>query len=152
MAKTDEVPPEWKTTLTALLAERLPKGIPVPDNEARWARTYETDFSGPLALSLGVPEKDLMILPHRARSTLEEANAVVPDMERAGIHSMILVTSNYHTHRAKRYFLRVCKDRIKVIAYPANNDWFSPDNWWQSREGMKFFFFEATKSWTSYLE
>jgi len=103
-------------------------------------RHFETDYSGPLALSLGVPEKDLMIVTHRARSTLEEANAVVPGNGACRIRSMILVTSNFHTHRAKRYFERVCKNRMTVIAYPANNDFFSPDDWWKSREGLKYFF------------
>jgi uncharacterized SAM-binding protein YcdF (DUF218 family) len=113
---------------------------------------YESDFSGPLALSLGVPQKDLLIFTHRSRSTLEEAQVVVPEMERAGIHSIILVSSNYHTRRARRYFRRVCKDRMAVIVHGAEASWFHPDSWWQTREGLKFFFFEFTKSWTSYLE
>jgi uncharacterized SAM-binding protein YcdF (DUF218 family) len=113
---------------------------------------YETDYSGPLALSLGVPQNDLMIIPSRARSTLEEANAVVPQMERAGIHSMILVTSNFHSSRARRYFRRVCGDRIHVIVCPVENEFFHPDSWWQTREGMKYFLWETAKFWTSYLE
>jgi uncharacterized SAM-binding protein YcdF (DUF218 family) len=113
---------------------------------------YETDFMGPLALSLGVPQKDLLIIAHRGRSTFEEANAVLPDLQRAGIHSIILVTSNYHTRRARRYFRRVFQDRISVVVHGADAAWFQPDSWWQSREGLKFFFFEFTKSWTSYLE
>ena len=113
---------------------------------------YETDYSGPLALSLGVPQKDLLIIPSRARSTLEEANATVPQMERDGIHSMILVTSNFHSSRARRYFRRVCGDRIRVLVCPAANDYFHPDSWWQTREGMKYFVWETAKFWTSYLE
>jgi uncharacterized SAM-binding protein YcdF (DUF218 family) len=113
---------------------------------------YETDFSAPLALYLGVPPKDLMVIPSRARSTLEEANAVVPEMERAGIHSIILVTSNYHSSRARRYFRRVCQDRVRVLACPIDDDWFHPDSWWQTREGRKYFLLETTKFWTAYLE
>ena len=113
---------------------------------------YETDYMGPLALSMGVPEKDVILIPHRARSTFEEANAVLPELEHAGVHTMILVTSNFHTRRARRYFRRVFGDRISVTVHGADNNWFQPDSWWQTREGMKFFFFEFTKSWTSYLE
>ena len=113
---------------------------------------YETDFSAPLALSLNVPAKDLMVIPSRARSTFEEANVTVPEMERAGIHSIILVTSNYHTSRARRYFRRVCKDRMRVLVCPTENDWYQPDSWWQTREGKKYFLWETLKYWTSYLE
>jgi len=113
---------------------------------------YETDFMGPVALSMGVPQEDLIIITHRARSTLEEARIVVPEMERDGIHSMILVTSSYHTRRAKRYFLQVCKDRISVITQPVDSDWFAPDNWWTTREGRKYFLTEATKAVTAYIE
>jgi uncharacterized SAM-binding protein YcdF (DUF218 family) len=113
---------------------------------------YETDYMGPIALSMGVPRKDLIIITHRARSTLEEANVVVPEMERDGIRSMILVTSSYHTRRAKRYFKQVCKDRITVITHPVDSDWFTADNWWTTREGLKFFLNEGVKAATAYIE
>jgi uncharacterized SAM-binding protein YcdF (DUF218 family) len=113
---------------------------------------YETDFAGPVALAMGVPQKDLMILTHRARSTLEEGRIVVPEMERAGIHSIILVTSSYHTRRAKRYLKQVCGDRLRVITHPVDSDWFAPDNWWTTREGRKYFLNESTKAITAYIE
>jgi uncharacterized SAM-binding protein YcdF (DUF218 family) len=113
---------------------------------------YESDYSGPLALSLGVPPKDLIVITSRARSTQEEANVVVPEMERVGIRSIILVTSNFHSSRARRYFRRVCKDRMRVLVNPADNEFFHPDSWWQTREGMKYFLWESAKFWTSYFE
>jgi len=112
---------------------------------------YETDFAAPLALSLGVPPRDLIVIPSRARSTQEEAIAVQPDLQRAGIHSLILVTSNFHSSRARRYFRRLYGDRMKIIVAPADNEFFHPDSWWQTREGMKYFLWEFTKYVTSYF-
>lgn len=112
---------------------------------------YESDFMGPIALASGVPKKDLLILNHRAKSTFEEATAVVPEMERDGIRSIILVSSNFHTRRAKRYFQQVCGDRIRVIAYPSENEYFSPSTWWLTREGRKVFLLESLKEVTSHF-
>ena len=117
---------------------------------------YETDYSGPLALSLGVPEKDLLILTSRSRSTQEEAETTLAELQRAGVHSLILVTSNYHTRRARRFFRNVAgkimPGQMQIIVYGARDEWFHPDSWWQTREGMKTFFFETMKTWTSALE
>src|SRR5262249_23649221 len=91
---------------------------------------YETDFSEPLARVLGVPPGDLIVLPHKGRSTLEEARETVPPLSKAGIHSIIVVTSSYHTRRARRYFQRVARAyQISVSAAPAESDWFRPDAW-----------------------
>jgi uncharacterized SAM-binding protein YcdF (DUF218 family) len=113
---------------------------------------YETDFSAPVALSLGVPPKDLMVITSRARSTREEAQAVIPELERAGVHSVIVVTSNYHSSRARRIFKSVCGERVRILASPMDSDWFRPDSWWQTREGRKYFLLETTKFWTAYFE
>lgn len=108
-------------------------------------RHYETDFSAPLALSLGVPVADLMVITHRARSTQEEAEIVTQEMQRAGMHSLIVVTSNFHTQRARGIFRKVCGDKMRVTAKAAEDDWFAPDSWWQNREGRKTFLLEVTK-------
>ncbi len=113
---------------------------------------YESDFSLPLTLSLGIPRSDTMVIRHTSRSTMEEAAVTVPIMERAGIRSIIIVTSNYHTGRARQVFLRACRGRMRVLAYPATSAWFQPDSWWQSREGVKIFFYETVKRLDSALE
>lgn len=113
---------------------------------------YETNFSLPLAVSLGVARDDLVVITHQGRSTKEEAAVLLPPMEKSGIRSIILVTSNYHTARARRIFLQVCRGRLRVLAHPASNQWFQPDSWWQSREGRKVFLLESAKRLNSFLE
>jgi uncharacterized SAM-binding protein YcdF (DUF218 family) len=105
---------------------------------------YETEFSLPLAVSLGVPST--------ARSTAEEAQLLCPLLERRGIRSFYVVSSNFHTRRARRIFLNAGGGRLRVLAYPAPDDWFLVDGWWRSREGRKIFVTETAKAAYSLIE
>jgi uncharacterized SAM-binding protein YcdF (DUF218 family) len=107
--------------------------------------THECAMSGPIALSLGVRVQDLVSIPHAARSTREEAELLLPALISAGIRSVILVTSNFHTRRARAYFRAVFGDQISVIVRAAPHDWYDPDEWWKTREGLKYFVHEAAK-------
>ena len=113
---------------------------------------HETDFSLPLAVRLGVPRENLLPIPHEGRSTLEEARTLLPVMEKAGIRTAIIVTSNFHTRRARLIFRRVCRGRMRVLVHPVADEWFQPDSWWRSREGSKTFLLETTKSLAALVE
>jgi uncharacterized SAM-binding protein YcdF (DUF218 family) len=113
---------------------------------------HETDFSVPLAVAQGVPRNDIIAVPNSVHSTEEEAGVVCPVMERKGIRSFYVVTSNYHTGRAQRLFRHVCGERMRVLVAPAPDDWFTPDGWWHSREGGKSFLLEWLKTLHSAIE
>ena len=113
---------------------------------------HETEFSVPLAVSRGIPKSDLLAIPHAARSTWQEAQLLAGMLERRGIRSLYVVTSNYHTRRARRAFLRASRGRMRVLAYPAPDDWFEPRRWWQSGDGRKVFVLECLKHLNSLLE
>lgn len=113
---------------------------------------YETELSVPLAVSLGVPKGDMLVVPNTSRSTREEAQLLCPLMERKGIRSLYVVSSNYHTRRAHRIFLDASGGRLRVLAYPATDDWFTPGGWWHSREGRKIFLRESLKNAYSLFE
>ena len=113
---------------------------------------HETELSVPLALSRGIPQSDLLVIPHGARSTWQEAQLLAGMLERRGIRSLYVVTSNYHTRRARRAFLRASSGRLRVLAYPAPDDWFEPRRWWQSGDGRKVFVLECMKHVNSLLE
>ena len=113
---------------------------------------YETEFSVPLAVSLGVPKSDILAVPSTARSTAEEAQLLCPLLERRGIRCFYLVSSNFHTRRARRIFLNAGGGRLRVLACPAPDDWFLVDGWWRSREGRKIFVTETAKLAYSLIE
>jgi uncharacterized SAM-binding protein YcdF (DUF218 family) len=112
----------------------------------------ETQFSAPIATSMAVPEADLIVVPTKARSTREEAVFMLPILERQGIRSIYVVSSNFHTRRARRIFIHASHGRMRVLAYPTPSDWFDPGSWWRSRDGRKVFLLEWTKTVNSWLE
>ena len=70
-------------------------------------------------------------------------------MRRRSIHSFLLVTSDYHTARARRLFLAAERDRgggpdMRVVAAP--DQFFNSGSWWRNREGRKTAFLEWIKT------
>lgn len=113
--------------------------------------TNESDAAIHWALLQGYPAEWFIAVPHTATSTLAEANVMLTYMRQHQIHSFLLVTSNYHTARARRIFLKAEHDSgggpdMRVVAAP--DKYFTPDGWWQSREGRKTAFMEWTKTVT----
>jgi uncharacterized SAM-binding protein YcdF (DUF218 family) len=113
--------------------------------------TNESEAAIRWALQQGYPSEWFVAVPHGATSTSAEAGVMLTYMRQHGIHSFLLVTSNYHTARARRIFLKAERDSgggldMRVVAAP--DKYFTPDGWWQSREGRKTAFMEWTKTVT----
>jgi len=69
-------------------------------------------------------------------------------LRRRNIHSFLLITSDYHTHRAARTYRFAGAamgylPAMRVVA--ARSPLFRMDRWWKAREGQKTVFFEWTK-------
>ena len=106
----------------------------------------EADLAIRYAVSKGCPAGLMQPVYIRALSTTEEARAIGPELGRRGIRNLVIVTSNYHTARAGRTFRRVLGDSVHVATVAAPDPWFTVDGWWQTREGQKTWFFEASKT------
>jgi uncharacterized SAM-binding protein YcdF (DUF218 family) len=106
---------------------------------------YECDLAIPFAVRSGDPESYFTHLEHHARSTAEEAHAVVEKLHEMGAKRVILVTSNYHTRRAGKIFHRAAPD-INFILVAAPDQFFKPGSWWHNREASKTFLFEWMKT------
>jgi uncharacterized SAM-binding protein YcdF (DUF218 family) len=106
---------------------------------------YECDLAIPFAVKEGYPESYFMHLEHRARSTEEEAQAVLEKLRAMGVKRLLLVTSNYHTRRAGKIFHRAAPD-LEIFVVAARDESFSPDSWWRIREARKTFLLEWTKT------
>jgi uncharacterized SAM-binding protein YcdF (DUF218 family) len=81
---------------------------------------------------------------HHARSTIEEAIALRPELDRRGVQRVLLVTSGYHSRRALLVFQLVCS-RIHFISVPASDSQYLPDIWWKDERSRSLFFSEWTK-------
>ena len=106
---------------------------------------HECDLAIPFAVKHGYPESYFVHMEHSARSTLAEAQTVLPMIRRMGIKHIIVVTSNFHTRRAGAIFRKLAPDlTILVVAAPDEN--FTPDGWRHNREGQKTFLVEWEKT------
>jgi len=86
----------------------------------------------------GVPPRDITVL-HVATSTFEEAEALRKFMENSGYKSVIVVTSIYHTRRARMVFRKAFKGtNLKIIMRPAEGGKFRLDHWWTREDDMIF--------------
>ena len=116
-------------------------------------RTHETEIMQRHAEYLGVPPGRILAVKHDSDSTKEEAEAVVPVLQRRGVKEVILVTSNYHTARAKRIFAKAAGPAgPRFLAFPVDDGLFDPDGWWTRRRYAKTFFYEAIRTVWSAVE
>lgn len=90
----------------------------------------------------GVPAESVVRFSHTADNTREEAQALRQLVVERGWHRVLLVTSNYHTRRARYIFRRVFPPAVEVRVVAARDSGYDPDRWWESRRGEKLFFHE----------
>lgn len=85
----------------------------------------------------GVPKDKIVRLPQDADSTKEEAEALLKFAKEKKWRSVIVVTSNYHTRRARYIFRRVFPQGIEVRVASARDGDFDPQHWWEKRKSTK---------------
>jgi uncharacterized SAM-binding protein YcdF (DUF218 family) len=74
---------------------------------------------------------------------------VIGEMRRRGIGTVLVVTSDFHTRRARRLFTAESDGNPEIITIAAHDKIFRASDWWRSREGRKVFFYEWTKTLAS---
>lgn len=85
----------------------------------------------------GVPKEKIEAFAHDADNTREEAQALAQLAARKKWRGVIVVTSNYHTRRARYIFARVFPSAIRVRVASARDGDFEPEHWWQYRKSIK---------------
>jgi len=86
----------------------------------------------------GVAPRDILILGHQITHTQGEAEALATFLAASPDVRITVVTSNYHTRRARWIFAQVLGDRSRQISFvsaPAYD--FHADNWWQIDKGVQ---------------
>ncbi|MBZ5723803.1 MAG: YdcF family protein [Acidobacteriia bacterium] len=115
---------------------------------------HESDLAIPFAVRHGYPAAWFIAFPHEAMSTREEAVVVLAELRRRNVHSVLLVTSDYHTARAAHIFRAAERamgggPSLRMVA--AADRYFTPNSWWRNRQGQKTAFFEWCKTFATYL-
>ena len=101
-----------------------------------------------------VPTESLLVAGHDADSTIEEAHKLLPFVRDHGFKKIIIVTSSYHTRRARSVFSKVWAGggiEFTVAAAPSSD--YHPDDWWRHRADSRTFFYEFSKTlWYGMME
>jgi uncharacterized SAM-binding protein YcdF (DUF218 family) len=87
----------------------------------------------------GVPKDKILPFAQDADSTREEAALLAPFCVQHRFHSVIVVTSNYHTRRARYIFEKEFPTGISVSVASAHDGDFDPERWWEKRKSQKLF-------------
>jgi uncharacterized SAM-binding protein YcdF (DUF218 family) len=91
----------------------------------------------------GVAADAVVRFPNRARNTLEEAGAVSTFLTSHGWKKILIVTSNYHTRRARYIYEHALAPGTELRMVAAPDPDYDPNSWWRTREGLKTFFYEC---------
>jgi uncharacterized SAM-binding protein YcdF (DUF218 family) len=87
----------------------------------------------------GVPMTAIVRFAHRAEDTKDEAAAIGQLISGRGWKRVIVVTSNFHTRRARYICERSFPPGTVLRVVAASDSDFDPDDWWRTRTGIKIF-------------
>ena len=91
----------------------------------------------------GVPASAIVSFPHLAADTREEALDLARLAGDRHWRHVLVVTSNYHTRRARYIFRRLWPPGSEFRVISATDVNYDPSIWWQTREGVKLFLHES---------
>jgi uncharacterized SAM-binding protein YcdF (DUF218 family) len=91
----------------------------------------------------GVPQQNIILLTHHSDSTFEEALALRGLIAEHGWKKILLVTSNYHSRRARHICSRLFPRGTELRVMAARDKDFDPETWWYKRTGRKLFLHET---------
>lgn len=100
----------------------------------------------------GVPATSVLRFDHAAADTLGEAVALRRFVAEKHWSRVLLVTSNYHTRRARYIFRKVFPAQITLSVAAARDSAYDPATWWQSRASLKIFFLESVSYCVAHWE
>lgn len=105
----------------------------------------ESDLAVEYAVQRGAPREVFLASHNNALSTGDEVRSDVAELRRLGVRRLLLVTSDFHTRRARGVFMRVAPE-MEIHTIGAPDRYWDGGFWWKNREGRKTWLFEAMKS------
>lgn len=103
-------------------------------------------------IEMGVSESDLYQVQHYGQSTLEEAVQTVGFFRERKVDTVVLVTSRFHTARAKRIFNDVSQGKPYFITPNIEDPEFDPNSWMLERHARAIYLLEILKTINSWVE
>jgi uncharacterized SAM-binding protein YcdF (DUF218 family) len=97
----------------------------------------EHEITRKILLARGVDAKQIVQLPGECNSTEDEARSLARFLDQEPGLRVTVVTSDFHTRRARLLMGRVLGERMQQITFVgAPTDGFDAETWWQNEEGM----------------
>lgn len=90
----------------------------------------------------GVPASAIEIYRHNAADTLDEAQTLRSLVVEKKWRHVVIVTSNYHTRRARYIYQKVFPLGVQVDMAAAKDPQFDVSDWWEHKSGVERFFKE----------
>lgn len=91
----------------------------------------------------GVPAAAVIRFEHRASDTRDEAKGLSSLLAQHGWRRVLLVTSNYHTRRARYICSHIFPPGTDLRVIASHDSEYDPNWWWESRKSVKTFFSET---------
>lgn len=110
----------------------------------------EADLTIAYAVSKGYPPSYFRPFKRDMNSTREETGYLAQWLKQTGVHSVLLVTSNFHTRRAD-FLMRKAAPWLEVHTVAAPDRYFTPGRWWKSRGGQRTFLYEWLKTFSAWI-
>lgn len=96
--------------------------------------------------ALGVPSSATTVLQQTVTSTHEEAELVAAWAKSEGVERILVVTTGFHTARARLAFSRSFRSQAAVLLFRASRtSGFDPAAWWHDRPGARTVLVELQK-------
>lgn len=107
----------------------------------------ETAITAAILKFRGVPADEIHILDRRTvDSTRDEARELKSYLDKHPNRKVAVVTNNYHTRRARLTFNRIVSPAAgQIVFVSVPTDGFSPDDWFDYRQGWSTYLLEYVK-------
>lgn len=130
-----------------VLLTRTPENKVIAELQARGLDvSTKLEFRLDYLANLGVPRDATTVLQRVVESTQAEAALIAEWAESRQIGRIIVVTSRFHTARARLVFDRVLRGRpTEILIRPSSTSAFDPSTWWHDRRDRRLGLFELQK-------
>jgi uncharacterized SAM-binding protein YcdF (DUF218 family) len=120
----------WAPAVVIVRGARREEWKALQDLRIEYKEAWE--LSREVLMRQGVPPSAILVPEEEAEGTLEESQVAARALKPENL-PVILVTSKYHTRRARLTWNYVTQGRSKAIVRAAGQDPFDPTRWWRER-------------------
>jgi uncharacterized SAM-binding protein YcdF (DUF218 family) len=86
--------------------------------------------------ALGVPDQDIIAVAQTLEGTHGSALAARAELQRHGIHSLLIITEPLHLLRTCQTYRKATRElALRISCLTLQPARMTPDNWWRSRSG-----------------